>query len=94
MKIIQWSKDPEDQIWDWIMIDGESSKADDSESVDLEIWLQLFWRAYLIKTSPDLTLNNYTKRAFTGSQNSDDRRHEEMCVHLHFKQAFAVNVSH
>ncbi len=26
------------------MIDGESSKADDSESVDLEIWLQLFWR--------------------------------------------------
>ncbi len=38
------SKDPDDQIWDWIMIDGESSKADDSESADLEIWLQLFWR--------------------------------------------------
>ncbi len=43
--------------------------------VKLMIQKVLIWRydcsysdAYLIKTSPDLTLNNYTKQAFTGSQ--------------------------
>ncbi len=60
------------------MIDGESSKA---EKV-------LIWRydcsysdAYLIKTSPDLTpkrFYNYTKRAFTGVNESNPSETEDM----------------
>ncbi len=78
-----WEMKTPQKMWDEdhsvkvkiLMIRFETESWLMENQVKLMIQKVLIWRydcsysdAYLIKTSPDLTLNNYTKPAFTESQ--------------------------